>query len=353
MNNELINGDINSEWNYNNTHCIFNSMLNMSLNNNCSNNNNDSFMMNISLKKKYISNNVNILSKEYYANLNNKNSRKKKYFSKSSLTINTCNFNNSSINSSINNTLLQQHNNKCLLTHINKPKSYLNLKTATTTTTSANNNKSHLSTLTSLYSTTSNSFLNNNKHKHNNHLPKQHSYNHHHTLYKSNPSIQTSSPTVIKNPFATVYGSTKYQRQYIPSYSMKYHINIKNKTKSERNNCISSLRNKKLNAVYNNGYCILKRSERVKKNIIHTTIQHNKYYPLKNNNKNKSKTKLDKEEVEKLIDFIYDKNELYERMFKLGRYKMHNDILSKLNDNVVYRYGKFTKGKSQKEFMFK
>lgn len=324
MNNELINGDINSEWNYNNTHGIFNGLHNMSLNNSCSNNNN-----------------VNVLSKEYYANLNNKNSRKKKYFSKSSLTINTCNFNDSS-NSIINNTLLQQHNNKCLITHINKPKSYLNLKTAITTST--NNNKSHLSTLTSLYSTTSNSFLNNNKHKHNKHLPKQHSYNHHHnTLYKSNPPIQTS-PSVIKNPFATIYGSTKYQRQYIPSYSMKYHINSKNKTKSERNNCIS-LRNKKLNAVYNNGYCILKRSERVKKNIIHTTIQHDKHYPLKNNN--------NKEEVEKLIDFIYDKNELYERMFKLGRYKMNNDILGKLNDNVVYRYGKFTKGKSQKEFMFK
>ena len=40
-------------------------------------------------------------------------------------------------------------------------------------------------------------------------------------------------------------------------------------------------------------------------------------------------------------------------MFKLGRYKMNNDILGKLNDNVVYKYGKFTKGKSQKEFMFK
>ena len=343
MNNELINGDINSEWNYNNTYGIVNGIHNMMLNNSCGNNNNDSFMKNSSLKKKYISNNVNILSKEYYNNLNNKNAKKKKYFSKSSLTINTCNFNDSS---SINNTLLHQHNNKCLITHMNKPKSYLNLKTTATTSL---NNKSHLSTLTSLYSTTSNSFLNNNKHKHNKHLPKQHSY-HHYTFCKSNPPIQTS-PTVIKNPFATVYGSSKYQRQYIPSYSMKYHINIKNKTKSERNNCIS-LRNKKLNTVYNNGYCILKRSERVKKNIIHTTTQHNKYYPLKNCN-NKSKTKLDKEEVEKLIDFIFDKNELYERMFKLGRYKMNNDILGKLNDNVVYRYGKFTKGKSQKEFMFK
>ena len=188
MNNELINGDINSEWNHNNAHVIFNGMCNMTINN--SHNNDSSFMNTMSLKKKCISNNVNILSKAYFANLNNKNTKKKKYFSKSSLTINTLNSNESS-----NNTLLH-HNNKRLITHIiNEQKSYFNLKTTFT------NNKSHLSTLTS------NSFLNNDKHNHN-HFPKQHSY--HHTFYKSNSPIQTSL-SIIKNPFATIYGSSKYQ----------------------------------------------------------------------------------------------------------------------------------------------
>ena len=76
MNNELIHGD--------NAQGIFNGLHNKTINNN-----NESYMSAISVKKKYIHNYVNILSKAYYANLHNKHSNNKKYSSKSSLTINT------------------------------------------------------------------------------------------------------------------------------------------------------------------------------------------------------------------------------------------------------------------------
>ena len=50
---------------------------------------------------------------------------------------------------------------------------------------------------------------------------------------------------------------------------MKYTINVKHRKKNEKK-CVS-LRNDKLTTVYNSGYCILRRSERVKRYIMNTT----------------------------------------------------------------------------------